>query len=139
MVGVVVLALLSELAAAKEDTGMLTRVPAPPLAMAERGSWMRSGWPFWPTTLEPEVVLRSRVPVGPLWEVTVHREAELEEVGISCRMEPCVTMAVAVVVVGTGLACFTGETGKTTGERKGMVSLFLTGQNAVGVVLYLVT
>jgi hypothetical protein len=126
VVGVVVLALLSELTAAKEDTGMLTRVPAPPLAMAERGSWMRSGWPFWPITLEPEVVLRSRVPVGPLCEVTVHREAELEEVGISCKMEPCVTMAVAVVVVGTGLACFTGETGKTKGERKEMVSLFLT-------------
>lgn len=57
-----VLALFSELAADKEETGMLTSVPAWPLAI-DKGSWMRSGWPV-ATTLLPVAVFSSRVPVG---------------------------------------------------------------------------
>lgn len=62
VVEAVVLALLSELAADKEETGMLTSVPAWPLAI-DKGSWMRSGWPPAPMTL-PGAVFSSRVPVG---------------------------------------------------------------------------
>lgn len=58
----VVLALLSELAADREETGMLTSVPAWPL-VTDRGSWMRSGWPVAIMPL-PGAVFRSRVPVG---------------------------------------------------------------------------
>ena len=61
-VGAVVLALLSELAADKEETGMLTSVPAWPLAI-DRGSWMSSGCPA-AIMLLPEAVFSSRVPVG---------------------------------------------------------------------------
>lgn len=61
-VEVVVLALLSELAADKEETGMLTSVPAWPLAIA-KGSWIRSGWPV-AIMLLPGAVFSSRVPVG---------------------------------------------------------------------------
>lgn len=60
-VGVVVLALLSELAAVREETGMLTSVPAWPLVI-DKGSWMRSGWPA-AIMLLPEAVFSSRVPV----------------------------------------------------------------------------
>lgn len=60
-VGVVVLALLSELAADKEETGMLTSVPAWPLVI-DKGSWMRSGWPA-AMMLLPVAVFSSRVPV----------------------------------------------------------------------------
>ncbi len=58
----VVLALLSELAADKEETGMLTSVPAWPLVI-DKGSWMRSGWPV-AIMLLPGAVFSSRVPVG---------------------------------------------------------------------------
>ena len=58
----VVLALLSELAADKEETGMLTSVPAWPL-VTDKGSWMRSGWPVATMPL-PGAVFSSRVPVG---------------------------------------------------------------------------
>lgn len=61
-VDAVVLALLRELAADREETGMLTSVPAGPLA-TDRGSWMRSGWPAATMPL-PGAVFRSRVPVG---------------------------------------------------------------------------
>lgn len=60
-VEVVVLDLPSELAADKEETGMLTSVPAWPLAI-DKGSWMRSGWPA-AIRLLPEAVFSSRVPV----------------------------------------------------------------------------
>lgn len=58
----VVLALLSELAADKEDTGMLTSVPAWPLAI-DKGSWMRSGWPVATMPL-PVAVFSNKVPWG---------------------------------------------------------------------------
>lgn len=58
----VVLTLLSELAADKDETGMLTSVPAWPLAI-DKGSWISSGWPV-VIMLLPEAVFRSRVPVG---------------------------------------------------------------------------
>lgn len=56
----VVLALFSELAADKEETGMLTSVPAWPFT--DRGSWMRSGWPV--AIMPLPVVFSSSVPVG---------------------------------------------------------------------------
>lgn len=56
----VVLALLSELAADKEETGMLTSVPAWPFT--DKGSWMRSGWPV-ATMLLPGAVFSRSVPV----------------------------------------------------------------------------
>lgn len=62
VVEAVVLALLSELAAGKEETGMLTSVPGWPLAI-DKGSWISSGWPA-ATMLLPEAVFSSRVPVG---------------------------------------------------------------------------
>lgn len=62
VVEAVVLALLSELAADKEETGMLTSVPAWPLAI-DIGSWMRRGCPV-ATMLLPGAVFSSRVPVG---------------------------------------------------------------------------
>lgn len=62
VVEAVVLALLSELAADKEETGMLTSVPAWPLAI-DKGSWIRSGWPV-AIMLLPGAVFSSRVPVG---------------------------------------------------------------------------
>lgn len=58
----VVLALLSELAAEKEDTGMLTNVPAWPLA-TDKGSWMSRGWPV-AIMLLPGAVFNNKVPVG---------------------------------------------------------------------------
>lgn len=58
----VVLVLLSEPAADKEETGMLTSVPAWPLVI-DKGSWMRSGWPV-VIMLLPGAVFSSRVPVG---------------------------------------------------------------------------
>lgn len=62
VVEAVVLALVSELAADKEETGMLTSVPGWPLAI-DKGSWIRSGWPA-ATMLLPGAVFSSRVPVG---------------------------------------------------------------------------
>lgn len=56
----VVLALFSELAADKEETGMLTNVPAWPFT--DKGSWMRSGWPVAIMPLPGAVFSRS-VPV----------------------------------------------------------------------------
>lgn len=61
VVEAVVLALFRELAADKEDTGMLTSVPAWPFT--DKGSWMRSGWPVAIMPL-PGAVFSSRVPVG---------------------------------------------------------------------------
>lgn len=58
----VVLALFSELAADKLETGMLTSVPACPLGI-DKGSWMSNGWPVVIMEL-PGAVFRSRVPVG---------------------------------------------------------------------------
>lgn len=58
----VVLALFSELAADKLETGMLTSVPACPLGI-DKGSWMSNGWPG-VIMLLPGAVFRSRVPVG---------------------------------------------------------------------------
>lgn len=58
----VVLALLSELAAEKEDTGMLTNVPAWAFA-TESGSWMSRGWPV-VIMLLPAAVFSNKVPVG---------------------------------------------------------------------------
>lgn len=58
----VVLALLRELAAEKEDTGMLTSVPVWPLA-TDKGSWMSRGWPV-AIMLLPGAVFNSKVPVG---------------------------------------------------------------------------
>lgn len=55
----VVLALFREVAAAKEETGKLTRVPVWPLT--DRGSWMTSGWPAVTMPL-PGVVFSTRVP-----------------------------------------------------------------------------
>lgn len=48
---------LSELAADKEETGILTSVPAYPLAI-DKGSWMSSGWPV-VIMLLPEAVFSS--------------------------------------------------------------------------------
>lgn len=62
VVEAVVLALLSELAADKEETGMLTSVPGWPL-VTDKGSWIRSGWPVAIMPL-PGPVFSSRVPVG---------------------------------------------------------------------------
>lgn len=56
----VVLDLFSELAADKEETGMLTSVPAWPFT--DKGNWMRSGWPG-AIMLLPGAVFRRRVPV----------------------------------------------------------------------------
>lgn len=58
----VVLALLREPAADKEETGMLTSVPGWPLAI-DKGSWMSSGWPGAIMPL-PGAAFSSRVPVG---------------------------------------------------------------------------
>lgn len=58
----VVLVLLRDVAADKEETGMLTSVPAWPLVI-DIGSWMRSGWPV-ATMLLPGAVFSNRVPVG---------------------------------------------------------------------------
>lgn len=62
VVEAVVLALLSELAVDKDETGMLTSVPAWPLVI-DKGSWMSSGWPV-VIMLLPGAVFSSRVPVG---------------------------------------------------------------------------
>lgn len=62
VVEAVVLALLSELAVDKEETGMLTSVPAWPLVI-DKGSWMSSGWPVAIMPL-PGAVFSSRVPGG---------------------------------------------------------------------------
>lgn len=98
----VVLALVSELAADNEETGMLTSVPAWPLVI-DKGSWMRSGWPV-AIMLLPGAVFSSRVPVGlcvvmPVAKVVPALEVEV----ISWRIGACVTMAVEVGV-GTGAA-----------------------------------
>lgn len=62
VVEAVVFALLSELAVDKEETGMLTSVPAWPLVI-DKGNWMSSGWPV-VIMLLPGAVFSSRVPVG---------------------------------------------------------------------------
>lgn len=62
VVGVVVLALLREVAEDKDETGMLTSVPAWPLA-TDKGSWNSRGWPE-AIMLVPGAVFRSRVAVG---------------------------------------------------------------------------
>lgn len=87
-VDAVVLVLLSELAADKEETGMLTRAPGWPLAI-DKGSWMRSGWPG-ATMLLPGAVFNSRVPVG-LWVVmpVAKLGAGLDVEVISWRIGPC--------------------------------------------------
>lgn len=100
-VDAVVLALLRELAADKDDTGMLTSVPVWPLVM-DKGSWIRSGCPVATMPL-PGAVFSSRVPVG-LWVVmpVARVEAAFEVDVISWRMGACGTMAVEVDV-GAGV------------------------------------
>lgn len=44
VVGAVVFALFKEVAAFKEETGMLTSVPVWPFVM-DKGNWMSRGWP----------------------------------------------------------------------------------------------
>lgn len=112
----VVLALLSELAADKEETGILTSVPAWPFA-TDKGSWMSSGWPV-VIMLLPEAVFSSTGTVGLCVVMPVANvEGALEVEGISWRMGACVTMAVEVgggtgAVVWGGRADWTGFTGK---------------------------
>lgn len=96
VVVVVVLALLWDVAADREETGMLTSIPPWPLVI-DKGSWMRSGWPA-AIMLLPLGVFSS-VPVE-LWVVMppVRVEPALEVVVISWRMGACETMAVEVGV-----------------------------------------
>lgn len=122
-VGAVVLALLSELAADREETGMLTSVPAWPFT--DKGSWMRSGWPV-AIMLLPGAVFSSKVPVG-LWVVmpVAKLEAALEEEVISWRMGACETM---VVEVGVGAGAAAGA-----GRAAGVGTAVLDRETVVGV------
>lgn len=87
VVEAVVLALFSELAADKEETGMLTSVPAWPFT--DKGSWMRRGWPV-ATMLLPVAVFSSSVPVGLCVVMPVARvEAALELELINWRIGAC--------------------------------------------------
>lgn len=103
----VVLALLRELAADREETGMLTSVPGWPFM--DNGSWMRSGWPVVTMPL-PEVVFSSRVPVG-LWVLmpVARLEAALEVEVMSWRMGVCETTALVVEVDAATVAASAGE------------------------------
>lgn len=100
----VVLALLSELAAEKEDTGMLTNVPVWPLA-TDNGSWISRGWPV-VIMLLPGAVFNNKVPVG-FWEVRAvgRGEAAFEVEVMSWRTGAWITIAVEV---GTGTGAGAG-------------------------------
>lgn len=90
----VVLALLSELAAGKEETGILTNVPVWPLA-----NWMSRGCPV-VIMLLPGAVFNNNALAG-FWEVRAvgRGEAALEVEVMSWRTGACITIAVEV---GTG-------------------------------------
>lgn len=84
----VVLPLPRELAADKDETGMLTSVPPWPL-VTDKGSWMRSGWPV-AIMLLPDAVFNRRVPIGLCVVMPVAKlEAALEVEVISWRMGAC--------------------------------------------------
>lgn len=126
VVDVVVLALLSELAAEKEDTGMLTNVPAWPLA-TDNGSWMSRGWPV-VIMLPPGAVFNNNVPVG-FWELKAvgRGETAFEVEVMSWRTGACITIAVEVGT-GTGTGAGAGAcvgTGAGTGraEAEGATTL----------------
>lgn len=107
VVEAVVLALLREVAADREETGMFTTVPGWPLT--DTGSWMRSGWPA-VIMLLPGAVFSSRVPVGLCVLMPAARlVAALDVEVMSWRMGVCETTALVVDVDDAAVAACADE------------------------------